>query len=229
MSADTAVSAPPRGPHSAALTVTVIGPSGERYEVQVTHSPFRIGRLPECEIPLRDSRVSRNHGQILLEGSKYYIEDSKSRHGLFVNGKKVDRHELRPGDEIEFGIEDSYRLVVGKDLTFTAPLMEKVAAMPESEGTGNLGRLSAVLEVARALQASLAVDEVLAAAVDAALVVTGAERGFLMLTDESGELDVKVARDLSGEQLTADELHVPRRVIQKALTSHLPDAEICCR
>ena len=218
MSADTAASAPPRGSHAAALTVTVIGPSGDRREVQVTHSPFRIGRLPECEIPLRDNRVSRNHGQILLEGSKHYIEDIRSRHGLFVNGKKVDRHELRPGDEIEFGIEDSYRLVVGKDLTFTAPLMEKVAAMPESEGTGSLGRLSAVLEVARALQSSLAVDEVLAAAVDAALVVTGAERGFLMLTDGSGELEVKVARDQGGEQLAADELQVPRRVIQKALT-----------
>ena len=218
MSADTAASAPSRGPHHAVLTVTVIGPSGERNEVQVTHSPFRIGRLPECEIPLRDNRVSRHHGQILLEGSTYYIEDSKSRHGLFVNGKKVDRHELRLGDEIDFGIEDSYRLVIGKDLTFTAPLMEKVAAMPESEGTGNLGRLSAVLEVARALQASLAVDEVLAAAVDAALVVTGAERGFLMLTDGSGELEVKVARNLGGEQLAADELRVPRRVIQKALT-----------
>ena len=72
--------------------------------------------------------------------------------------------------------------------------MEKVAAMPESEGTGNLGRLSAVLEVARALQASLAVDEVLAAAGRRRPGRDRSERGFLMLTDGSGELEVKVAR-----------------------------------
>ncbi len=199
------------------LSLTVIEPSGTARYVEVTRSPFRIGRLPESDLSLPDNRISRQHAQILLEDGKYYIEDCDSRHGLFVNGQKVERHELRPRDRIEFGGQDAFQLVVGVQPVFTAPLMRKVAKMPAAEGTGNLGRLSAVIEVARALESSGSVDDVLVAAVDAALTVTGAERGFLMLKSEAGELEIQVARDREGKALTADELRVPRGVIQQAL------------
>jgi len=204
---------------STALKLIVVDTSGGRRELKVTRSPFRIGRLPDCDLSLRDSRVSRNHAQILLEDGKYFIEDLESRHGLIVNGQKATRHQLRPADCIEFGSEDSYKVFVGSEPAFTAPLMEKVAAMPTAKGPGNLGQLSAVLDVALALQSSLGVDDVLEAAVDAALVVTQAERGFLMLRAEDGELQTKVARDRGGKILAEADLRVPRGVIQKALDS----------
>ena len=203
----------------AALKLTLVDTSGRRRELEVTRSPFRIGRLPDCDLSLRDSRVSRNHAQILLEDGKYFIEDLESRHGLIINGKKAKRHELRPADCVEFGSEDSYKVFVGEEPAFSAPLMEKVAAMPTAKGPGNLGQLSAVLDVALALQSSLAVDDVLDAAVDAALVVTQAERGFLMLRQDDGELQTKVARDRNGKILAEEDLRVPRGVIQKALDS----------
>ena len=201
------------------LKLIVVDTSGGRRELKVTRSPFRIGRLPDCDLSLRDSRVSRNHAQILLEDGKYFIEDLESRHGLIVNGQKAKRHELRSADCIEFGSEDSSKVFVGDEPSFSAPLMEKVAAMPTAKGPGNLGQLSAVLDVALALQSSLAVDDVLDAAVDAALVVTQAERGFLMLRSDDGELQTKVARDRSGKILDEGDLRVPRGVIQKALES----------
>ena len=201
------------------LKLTVVDTSGGRRELEVTRSPFRIGRLPDCDLSLRDSRVSRNHAQILLEDGKYFIEDLESRHGLIINGKKAQRHELRPADCVEFGSEDSYKVFVGEEPAFSAPLMEKVAAMPTAKGPGNLGQLSAVLDVALALQSSLAVDDVLDAAVDAALVVTRAERGFLMLVQDDGELQTKVARDRNGKILAEEDLRVPLGVIRKALDS----------
>jgi serine phosphatase RsbU (regulator of sigma subunit) len=197
------------------LILTVVEPSGQRREVQVLRSPFQIGRLPECDLSLRENRISRNHAQILLEDRTYFIEDRDSRHGLFVNGNKVKRVELKPRDRVEFGIQDSYALIVGQDHGYAAPLMRKVAEM--RQGTANLGRLSAVLEVARALETSNSLDEVLAAAVDAGLAVTSGERGFLMLRNESGDLEVRVARDRNGRPLEAGELRVPRGVIQRAL------------
>ena len=48
----------------------------------------------------------------------------------------------------------------------------------------NLTKLRSLVEVARALQNSLSTQEVLTAVVDAALAVTGCERGFLMLRKE---------------------------------------------
>ena len=201
------------------LLLTVVGPSNERRQVRVDRSPFRIGRLPDRELTLKDGRISRNHAQILLEDGVHYIEDCESRHGVFVNGHKTVRHRLGPGDSVDFGIDDSYRLLVAADDgSIGAPLLEKVAKMPGSlEGTGNLSRLSAVIDVARALESSGSVDDVLAAAVDAALSVTGAERGFLMLKDPQGALRIRVARDRNGYSLRDEDLRVPRQLLADSL------------
>ena len=72
------------------------------------------------------------------------------------------------------------------------------------------------MEVARALQSSLSTTDVLAAVVDAALSVTGAERGFLLLKKEE-ELEVSVARDRRGSPLGQADLGVPRTLIHRAL------------
>ncbi len=216
MSADQAFE--PAVPSAAdSLLLTVIDSSGQTSQVQVTRSPFRIGRLPECDLSLRDGRISRDHAQILLEDGKYFIEDRGSRHGLFVNGQKVTRHELRHQDSIEFGVHDSYQVVVGRAVASTAPIIKKAVEMPSLTETGGLGRLSAVLEVARAMQSSLSLDDILATAVDAALGLTGAQRGFLMLRLKQGELEVRVARNRSGEELPTADLRIPRSLIQKAL------------
>jgi len=56
----------------------------------------------------------------------------------------------------------------------------------------------------------------LAAVVDAALAVTGAERGFLLLRNDD-DLDVRVARNRSGSALPAGDLEIPRSIINRAL------------
>jgi serine phosphatase RsbU (regulator of sigma subunit) len=84
-----------------------------------------------------------------------------------------------------------------------------------------LAKLRAVVEIARVLQSSLSVDDVLAAVVDAALTITSTERGFLLLR-EGAELRVRVARDAFGQALPPDDLRVPARLIQRAL-SHRRD------
>lgn len=78
------------------------------------------------------------------------------------------------------------------------------------------------MEVARALQNSLSIQEVLTAVVDAALTVTGCERGFLLLRpadDASADLTVTVARDNLGQALEPGDLRVPSHLIRHALAS----------
>ncbi len=202
------------------LLLTVKSPSRDETEVRVDRSPFRIGRLPECDLALRDSRISRTHAQILLEDGAYFIEDQNSRHGLLVNGEKAHRARLRVGDRVSFGVEDSFEIIVGRERGASAPLLKKVASMSGTPaGTGNLARLSAVLDVARALESSGSVDDVLDAAVDAALTVTGADRAFLLLKESGGELEIRAARDKNGELLESSDLRVPRSLIANALNS----------
>ena len=67
---------------------------------------IRIGRDSELEISLRDSRVSREHAWIVLDGVRHRFEDRGSRNGSLLNDKAVDahkRHWLRDGDQIRIG------------------------------------------------------------------------------------------------------------------------------
>jgi phosphoserine phosphatase RsbU/P len=202
-------------PHDPAKSASliVVDPSGRRSTVTINVNPFRIGRQAGNQVVMRDNRASRVHAEIVVENGEHWIEDLNSRHGTFVNGSKIKRHKLKEEDRIDFGA-DSYQLI------FVAPgdgLTRLLKHFSTNEkGGGKLGKLKAVMEVARALQTSLSSQDVLSAVVDAALAVTGAERGFLLLRNDDG-LETKVARDSAGSQLTEDDLQVPRRLIHKAL------------
>jgi phosphoserine phosphatase RsbU/P len=207
------------GVEPASLVIT--DPSGNRVRVPIQPLPFHIGRQPESDLIIRDSRVSRVHSRIVLEGGRYVIEDAGSRHGTLVNGKKVTRHVLANSDRVEFGIPDSYQLVFALDGAELKRLMEQIGAAEKTpaapHGVGaNLGKLRAILDLARTLQHSLSVEDVLAQVVDTALAITGAERGFLMLRKGDG-LEIRVARNQEGRKLAETELRVPREVIHRAL------------
>src|ERR1700736_1917257 len=199
--------------HVKPASLIVVDPSGHRSTVTIQAHPFRIGRQAGNQVVMRDNRASRVHLEMVVEQGEYWIEDLKSRHGTFVNGAKIQRHKLKEEDRIDFG-PDSYQLIFVAPGDGVTRLLSHFAA--NEKGAGKLGKLKAVMEVARALQTSLSSQDVLSAVVDAALAVTGAERGFLLLRTEDG-LETKVARDNAGGQLTEGDLQVPRRLIHKAL------------
>jgi serine phosphatase RsbU (regulator of sigma subunit) len=197
----------------------VLNPSGDRSRIAITPLPFLIGRNADNNLVLRDNRVSRSHLRIFAEDNHYVVEDLNSRHGTWVNGSRVIRHILRNSDRIDFGVRESYQLTFTLDPDEINRIMERMTTSRASgQNPNHLEKLRSLTEVARALQNSLSTQEVLTAVVDAALGVTGCERGFLLLRDSSG-LDVSVARDKDGKALGAEDLRVPTSVIHRALNS----------
>lgn len=203
-------------PVSPAPHFTVIDPQGNRIRQEVRIFPFRIGRQSSNDLVIRDPRASRSHARLICAGTDYIIEDLNSRHGLFVNSERVHTRALRHGDQVNFGFSDSFTLVFERP-GGPAPFADELTSPDVSAvgGTG-LSKLRAVLEVGRVLQSSFSVESVLNSLVDAALVVTGAERGFLLIK-EDGELRMQSARDRSGGPLRESDLRVPRSLIRKAL------------
>ena len=67
-----------------------------------------IGRHPESTVFLDDVTVSRRHAEIRLEGTHYLVSDVGSLNGTYLNGDRVDVHELAEGDQLQVG---KYRLV----------------------------------------------------------------------------------------------------------------------
>lgn len=204
------------GPGS--LLLLVEPHAGECTQVPVATDPFVIGRLTDCDLRLSDRRVSRRHARIRLDGMSWSIEDLGSRHGLTVNGERVDTRRLVVGDRIGFGVEDSYHLTVCEKGGLEGPLLNRVSRLSQRPSrTGALGRLAAVLDIARSMEVSEGVDPVFEAVVEAALKIARADRAFLLLRDEEGGLQVKVARDSAGGSREPGELTIPRSIIADAL------------
>lgn len=78
-------------------------PGEPEREVALEGSEFRIGRADECEIVVRESDISREHAVLRAGRGGFVIEDLGSRNGLFVNGERVSRRDLAPGDTVRLG------------------------------------------------------------------------------------------------------------------------------
>ena len=67
-----------------------------------------IGRSRSCDLRLANVSVSREHASVRWEAGEYIVEDKGSHNGVYVNGKRVESHRLRTGDQIRLG---KYELV----------------------------------------------------------------------------------------------------------------------
>jgi hypothetical protein len=81
---------------------TIVMPSGER--VTLGSRPATIGRLPDCEVSLNDTNVSRRHAEIRPVGSGYAAVDLGSTNGTKVNGLRIEGERmLNDGDIVSVG------------------------------------------------------------------------------------------------------------------------------
>lgn len=63
-----------------------------------------IGRRPNCDVVLRDQRVSRVHAVLMLLDDQWFLEDLRSTNGTYVNGTRLGMATmLRAGDRVSFG------------------------------------------------------------------------------------------------------------------------------
>jgi len=63
-----------------------------------------VGRLPDNDIVINNLGISRHHCRFVREGEeKFYLEDLDSANGTLVNGVRITRVPVYPGDEIQLG------------------------------------------------------------------------------------------------------------------------------
>jgi signal transduction histidine kinase len=81
-------------------------------------------------------------------------------------------------------------------------------------------RLAALYQVSSQLGSSLDLSEVLNQVMDSIIELTGAERGYMVLYDEtSGDLEPAVVRNVDQEKIEAGSLQVSRTVIEQAVAT----------
>ena len=94
-------------PAGHALLVVQRGPgAGSRFLMDA--DVVNAGRHPDSEIFLDDVTVSRRHAEFHRSGASFTVSDVGSLNGTYVNRDRIDRVQLKDGDEVQIG---KYRLV----------------------------------------------------------------------------------------------------------------------
>lgn len=74
---------------------------GSRFELR--ESPVQLGRDATSSIQLHDTEVSRQHAELRREGPAHVITDLNSSNGTYVNGQRIQVHQLSSGDQLQVG------------------------------------------------------------------------------------------------------------------------------
>jgi pSer/pThr/pTyr-binding forkhead associated (FHA) protein len=62
-----------------------------------------IGRSPDAEVFLDDVTVSRDHAVLVNRAGIWFLDDSGSLNGTYVNRRRIESHKLEDGDELQVG------------------------------------------------------------------------------------------------------------------------------
>jgi hypothetical protein len=81
----------------------LIREDGTERSIELALELTTIGRLPNCDIVLKDKGASRQHAQIREKDGAYTLTDLGSTNGTQLNGQTVQTRQLRDGDRITIG------------------------------------------------------------------------------------------------------------------------------
>ena len=62
-----------------------------------------VGRSPDADVFLDDVTVSRDHAVLVHRNGGWFLDDSGSLNGTYVNRRRIDSHRLEDGDELQVG------------------------------------------------------------------------------------------------------------------------------
>src|SRR5580693_6799720 len=216
------ITGPISSPGSGVFPTLVFVQGNEQRTITLDHSPFSVGRKVDKDLVIADPRVSRDHAIITSEDGQFCVVDQGSKHGTFVNGERIQRKTLERNDRVEFGVRDvSYVIFHPHHASSNTAreFLSQISGIQISTDTTDLEKLTLFLEAARKLNTTGVLDEILVTLLDATLKLTRAERGYVFMRDEEGNLRLAAGRNSKGEPLLDDKT-ISRSVLEGALTSN---------
>lgn len=85
------------------IYVSIVDSTGKKQTFQIREKPIIIGRSKSSHVTIKDDLASSQHMSVWHEGDQVYIEDLKSKNGLYLNGIKILKQRIYVGDTIKFG------------------------------------------------------------------------------------------------------------------------------
>jgi pSer/pThr/pTyr-binding forkhead associated (FHA) protein len=135
------------------LRVTVEPSPGDQRRFEFDR-PFRIGRVEDCDVCIKNEYVSRSHAEVALDGDECVVRDLRSANGVFVDGQRV--HSARVEQALTFRLG-----VYGPFVTVAAERLEPVrpAAVPTPEPENVPGEATRIAQYEQRYFGKGAVDQ----------------------------------------------------------------------
>jgi pSer/pThr/pTyr-binding forkhead associated (FHA) protein len=88
-------------PYSSSITMFgELHPVGGGDPVPLLKTALTVGRRESSDIVLRFPNVSGSHCELFVENGYWHVKDLGSSNGTKVNGSRVNRQRLDPGDKL---------------------------------------------------------------------------------------------------------------------------------
>lgn len=114
-------------------------------------------------------------------------------------------------------INDGQTSSVLRDLTQVASLFKNLKNGITGYLDENQRHVMALVGVGSVINSSLGLKQVLEEVMDRLIALMGAERGFLMLREPSGELNVRIARGIDREDLNKEAFAVSNTIVRRVI------------
>jgi phosphoserine phosphatase RsbU/P len=216
------ISGPTSDPGSGVFPSLIYVQGNEQRSIVLNRTPFSVGRKVDKDLVIPDPRVSRDHAMIVAENGDFYVVDQGSKHGTFVNGERVQRQRLQRNDRLEFGVREvAYVIFSPQHATSNTAreFLSQLSGIQISTDTTDLEKLTLFLEAARKLNTVGVLDEILMTLIDTTLKLIRAERGYVFLRDEEGQLRLAAGRNAKGEALLDDKT-ISHSILDEAMKSN---------
>jgi phosphoserine phosphatase RsbU/P len=194
----------------------------EQRTMPLDHTPFTVGRKADKDLVIADPRVSRDHAIISAEDGKFTLLDQGSKHGTFVNGERVAKKVLEQNDRVEFGVREVAYVIFNPQRVGSNSAREflsQISGMHISEDTTDLEKLILFLQAARKLNTIGVLDEILMTLLDVTLKLTRAERAYVFLKNDTGEMRLAAGRNSKSEPLL-DDTTISHSILEDAAKSN---------
>lgn len=196
------------------LLITQGTDDGLRFDLR--EDVVTIGRGVRCDVRLNDAEASRTHAIIRKNEPGFQLVDDTSANGTLVNGRPIQSHDLKTGDQIQIGrtvlVFDAGEGASGGWMTMTAEIVFSEGETDQSQivhrigpedtrtyvrpdlqevPTASVDQLSGLQTLYRvseeAANATASQEQMLQTILDLTLNATQADRGCVLLVDAQND------------------------------------------
>ncbi|MFO7156809.1 MAG: adenylate/guanylate cyclase domain-containing protein [Pseudomonadota bacterium] len=178
--------------------IVLNGPGYLETTYELKEGESRLGRSEDNHIVLAGENVSRRHGRLVLQGDTLVIEDTGSRNGILLNGRRIEnRAVLRAGDVIEIG-ENRLSVFYFKEQTSLyerkmseVPSLQRLQKAQAGKIGPELDPFHLLYRASERLAKSTDVDEFLRDVAEMVRELAGGETAAVLLPGADGQLALR--------------------------------------